>query len=375
VAAPAILLAAGEPSGDAHGGAVAREIRRRWPDACMWGLGGPNMAAAGVELLADVDDLAVLGLAEVAGRLPYFWRLLRRVRRELAERRPDLVIPIDYPGFNLRLTRHARSLGIPVLYYIAPQVWAWHQSRADELASLTAAMAVILPFEEPLFRSRGARVSFVGHPLLEEEPPADPGWAPAAGLDPAAPILALFPGSRRQEVGRHLELFRDAAERIRERRPEVQPVVARAATLPNSAYAGLEYPLTTDTWGLLHAARAAIVKSGTSTLQAALAGAPMVVTYRMNPATFAVAKRLVRVDHVGLVNLVAGERAVPELLQDDATPASIAAAVEPFLDPASAARARAVASLGRVRSRLAPPDGRGVAEHVVDLAAQVMGRT
>jgi len=375
VAAPAILLAAGEPSGDAHGGAVAREIRRRWPEARLWGLGGPNMADAGVELLAEVDDLAVLGLAEVAGRLPYFWRLLRRVRRELAERRPELVIPIDYPGFNLRLSRHARSLGIPVLYYIAPQVWAWHRSRADELASLTAAMAVILPFEEPLFRSRGARVSFVGHPLLEEEPPAVPGWAATADLDPSAPILALFPGSRRQEVRRHLDLFRGAAERIRERTPDVQPVVARAATLPDSAYADLAYPSTTDTWGLLHAARAAIVKSGTSTLQAALAGTPMVVTYRMNPATFAVAKRLVRVEHVGLVNLVAGERAVPELLQDDATPSSIAEAVEPFLDPGSPARARAVASLGRVRSRLAPPDGRGVAEHVVDLAAQVMGRT
>ncbi|MGD8279133.1 MAG: lipid-A-disaccharide synthase, partial [Gemmatimonadota bacterium] len=129
MADPAILLAAGEPSGDAHGGAVAREIRRRWPDARLWGLGGPRMADAGVELLAGVDDLAVLGLAEVASRLPYFWRLLRRVRRELSRRRPDLVIPIDYPGFNLRLSRHARSLGIPVLYYIAPQVWAWHRSR------------------------------------------------------------------------------------------------------------------------------------------------------------------------------------------------------------------------------------------------------
>lgn len=375
MAAPRILLAAGEPSGDAHGGAVAREIRRRWPDASLWGLGGPQMAAAGVELLADVDDLAVLGFAEIAGRLPYFWRLLRTMRRELSRRGPDLVIPIDYPGFNLRLSRHARSLDIPVLYYIAPQVWAWHRSRADELASLTAAMAVILPFEEPLFRSRGARVAFVGHPLLEEEPTARADWASSVGLDASSPILALFPGSRRQEVRRHLDLFREAAAGIRARHPDVQPVVARAATLPDAAYAGLEYPATTDTWGLLHAARAAVVKSGTSTLQAALAGAPMVVTYRMNPATYALAKRLVRVDHVGLVNLVAGERAVPELLQDEATAASIANAIEPFLDPDSAVRARAVTSLGRVRSRLAPPDGRGVAEHVVDLAAQVMGRT
>lgn len=375
MAPPRILLAAGEPSGDAHGGAVAREIRRRWPDAELWGLGGPHMAGAGVELLADVRDLAVLGLAEVAGRLPFFWRLLRTMRRELGRRHPDLVIPIDYPGFNLRLSRQARSLGIPVLYYVAPQVWAWHRSRADELAHLTAAMAVILPFEEPLFRGRGARVTFVGHPLLEEEPPPRAGWAAETGVDPDRPVLALFPGSRRQEIERHLAIFAEAAGEIRRRFPEVQPVFARAETLPPEAWAGLEYPTTTDAWALLHTARAAVVKSGTSTLQAALAGAPMVVAYRMNPATFAIARRLVRVDHVGLVNLVAGERVMPELLQDDVTPAAIADAVVPFLDEESTVRARAVGALARVRSRLQPPAGRGVAENVVDLAASILGRT
>ena len=374
MAAPRIVLSAGEPSGDAHGAAVAREIRRRWPEAEMWGLGGARMAEAGVELLADVKDLAVLGLAEVAGRLPFFWRLLRRMRRELAARKPDLVVPIDYPGFNLRLSRSARSLGIPVLYYIAPQVWAWHRSRADELVRLAGTLAVILPFEEPLFRSLGARVAFVGHPLLEDEPAPRADWPAEVGTDPAAPVLALFPGSRRQEVGRHLGIFRAVATAMRARHPDVQPVFARAPSLPDGLFAGLEYPATTDTWALLQHARAAVVKSGTSTLQAALAGTPMVVTYRMNPVTFAVARRLVRVDHVGLVNLVAGERAVPELLQKDATPAAIVRALEPFLDPDSPERSRTVASLARVRSRLQPPGTRGVAEHVVDLTATLLER-
>lgn len=374
MARPQFLLAAGEPSGDAHGSAVAREIRRRWPDAALWGLGGPRMQEAGVELLADVRDLAVLGLAEVLGRLPFFWKLLRTLRKETDRRRPDLVIPIDYPGFNLRLSRHARSLDIPVLYYIAPQVWAWHQSRADELARLTAGMAVILPFEERLFRERGARVSFVGHPLLEEEPPIHREWAVEQGLDPDKPVLALFPGSRKQEVHRHLGVFQEAVTAIQKRQPDVQPVLARPGTLPDAAYAAADLRSTTDTWGLLHAARAAIVKSGTSTLQAALAKVPMVVTYRMNPLTFAVARRLVRVEHVGLVNLVAGERAVPELLQAEATPEAIASAVLPFLDGDSRDRARAVASLVRVRKRLQPPEGRGVAEHVVDIAESILER-
>jgi lipid-A-disaccharide synthase len=330
------------------------------------------MAAAGVELLADVHDLAVLGLAEVLGRLPFFWKLLRTTRRELVRRRPDLVLPIDYPGFNFRLSRQARSLGIPVLYYIAPQVWAWHRSRADELARLAAELAVILPFEEPLFRNRGGRVTFVGHPLLEEEPPVRTAWAAEVGIDAERPVLALFPGSRRQEIHRHLAIFGEAAAEIQRRFPQVQPVFARAATLPSEAWAGLKYPTTTDSWALLHAARAAVVKSGTSTLQAALAGVPMVVAYRMNAATFAAARRLVRVDHVGLVNLVAEERVMPELLQDEVTAARIAEAIGPFLVEDSAERARALGALTRVRHRLEPPAGRRVAEHVVDLAASIL---
>ncbi|MGH7556164.1 MAG: lipid-A-disaccharide synthase, partial [Longimicrobiales bacterium] len=168
---PRILLSAGEPSGDLHGAALARALLSRWPDAELYGLGGPLMASAGVRLLASLDQLAVMGLVEVASRIPFFLGLLRRVRRELVSAPPDLVIPIDYPGFNIRLARAAKARDVPVLYYIAPQVWAWHGSRVRQLAQYTDRMAVILPFEEAMFREAGADATFVGHPLLDVEPP------------------------------------------------------------------------------------------------------------------------------------------------------------------------------------------------------------
>jgi lipid-A-disaccharide synthase len=173
LAGPRIFLSAGEPSGDLHGARVAEALHRRWPDAELFGLGGDGMAAAGVQLLAHVDQLAVMGFVEVLRHLPYFVELMKTVKRAIADRRPDLVIPIDYPGFNLRLARHAREQGTPVLYYIAPQVWAWHRSRMKQLARNTDRLAVILPFEEELFREAGANATFVGHPLLDQPPPPE----------------------------------------------------------------------------------------------------------------------------------------------------------------------------------------------------------
>ncbi|MGH7504227.1 MAG: lipid-A-disaccharide synthase [Longimicrobiales bacterium] len=375
--APRILLSAGEPSGDLHGAAVARALLVRWPDARLYGLGGPLMEAEGVALVAHVDELAVMGLAEVASRLPFFVRLLRAMKRQLRNDPPDLVIPIDYPGFNLRLAKAARACGVPVLYYIAPQVWAWHRSRISELARNTARLAVILPFEEALFREAGAQVRFVGHPLLDSEPVtvSREDFARALGLDPARPILALFPGSRVQEIARHLVPFSAAAARVVESRPDVQPVVAAGSAIPDDAFGATPWPRTGLSWDLLRHASAALVKSGTSTLQAALAGTPMVVSYRMHPLTFAVARRVVRVDHVALANLVAGDRVVPELLQTDATPASLADALLPLLAERSPERARAIEGLSRVRTALAATDGEGsAAERVAALAGELLGR-
>ncbi|CAN5693377.1 lipid-A-disaccharide synthase [soil metagenome] len=372
---PRFFLSAGEPSGDLHGARLAESLRRRWPDAQLFGLGGDRMAAAGVELLAHVDQLAVMGFAEVIRHLPYFIELMNRVQGSIRELQPHLIIPIDYPGFNLRLARHARRVGVPVLYYIAPQVWAWHRSRMRQLAQNTDRLAVILPFEEALFREAGARAVFVGHPLADQPPPEQgrAAFAEGLGLDPDRPLLALFPGSRAQEVERQMHTFAAAADAVCVQRPDVQPVIATSAAVPPSLYDATTLPRTDDGGTLLHHATAALVKSGTSTLQAALAGTPMVVTYRMHPLTFLIARHLVRVPHVGLVNLVAGERVVPELLQGDATPANLAAAVMPLLDASSEERRRILDGLDRVRALLAPTDpGRTTADRVTELAAELV---
>ena len=377
MADPTILLAAGEPSGDLHGAGVARALRTRWPNARLFGLGGPRMAAEGVELLADFEDLAVMGFVEVAARLPYFIRLMGVVRRAMKDRRAQLVIPIDYPGFNLRLARAATESGVPVLYYIAPQVWAWHRSRMKELARVTDRVATILPFEADLLRGAGADARFVGHPLLDlPEPPADAhAFAGQHGLDADRPILAVFPGSRQQEVERHIDVFTEAAALVCRDRPGLQAVIARAPSVGNDAYAGARFPLVTDSHALLRHARAAVVKSGTTTLEAAIAGVPFVVAYRTHPLTFWLAEHLVEVEHVALANLVAGARVVPELLQDEATPQALAAALGPLVDE-SPARQRVLDGLSGVRRRLesAEADGATTAERVVGLAAELLER-
>jgi lipid-A-disaccharide synthase len=372
VASPTILLSAGEASGDLHGAAVARALKARWPTARLFGLGGPRMAAEGVELLAGIEDLAVMGFVEVAGRIPYFMRLMRRVRRELLERETDLVLPIDYPGFNLRLTRKASAAGIPVLYYIAPQVWAWHRSRAKILAAHVSRLAVILPFEEPFFRSFGARAEFVGHPLLDHLREGGPEHD-AGRSDPSRIPLVLMPGSRTQEVERHLELFQAAADILSARLPGLQPVVAAAANLPEQLFSSARYPVTQDTPAALGRARAALVKSGTGTLEAALRGVPMVIAYRTHAFSYRIARRLVAVEHIGLVNLVAEKRVFPEFIQDAATPEALANALEPFIHD-GVERANALAELARVRERLRRPDGQhgGAANRVAELAAELL---
>lgn len=387
MAGPTILLSAGEPSGDLHGAAVARALRARLPEARLFGLGGPRMAGAGVELLADPDRLAVMGFAEVVAHLPFFMRLLRTVRRELTERQTSLILPIDYPGFNMRLARTAHAAGIPVLYYIAPQVWAWHRGRARELARLADRVAVVLPFEEALFGEAGARASFVGHPLVDAARPdiSREALCAALGLEPRRPILALFPGSRVQELKRHLPLFVAAAEHVRERRPDVQPVIAAAPALAPEAYDAVSpaptlpsaipstIRRTRDTRALLRHARAALVKSGTGTLETALAGVPLVIVYRTHPLTFWLARRLVRVDHIGLANLVAGERVAPEYLQDQATAEALATAVLPLLDDGGERKAM-VQGLARVRAALIPPEPRSIsaADRVAAIATELL---
>jgi len=344
-----VFLSAGEASGDEHGARVARELRERAPDLRLVGLGGSLMAAEGVELLADLELLAVMGAAEVVSSLPRLLALRRRVRRFLVREDVDLFLPIDYPGFNLPVAGWARRRGIPVLYYVAPQVWAWRAGRARRLASSSDLVCVVLPFERAFLERYGVRARFVGHPLLDAEPPA----RDASG----APVLGLFPGSRSQEVSRMLPPFLEAARLLREGQPELEVLVARARNLPETAFGGAPAECLRPAEEVLGRATAALTKSGTITLQLALAGVPMVVGHRVHPITYWIGRRLVRVDHLALANLVAGRRLVPELVQDAATPSRLAAEARPLLAPGSPGRERMRKGLAEVRRSLGEPGG------------------
>ncbi|MFO7588264.1 MAG: lipid-A-disaccharide synthase [Gemmatimonadota bacterium] len=364
-AEPTVFLSAGEASGDQHGAELARALRARIPGVRLAGLGGSEMAAAGVELLAGLDRLAVLGFAEVVRHLPDLIELRRDVRAFLLREGVDLLVPIDYPGFNLSLAAWTHRRGIPVLYYIAPQVWAWHESRARRLAKISDEVCVVLPFEEEFLRRHGARARFVGHPLLDRGAARETGTAAAGG----PPLLGLFPGSRRQEVERMLPVFLEAGLRLREEIPGLGLAVARSADLPGSLFEGCGPARVVEPEAAAADASAAITKSGTITLQLALADVPMVVGYRVNPLTFAFARRLIRVEHIALVNLVAGREVVPERIQGSMTATKLADAVRPLLDLDSAERARVRAGLAEVRSRLGEP---GAAARVAGSAARIL---
>ena len=362
-----IFLSAGEPSGDRHAARVARELGARRPDLKLVGLGGPAMAAAGVELVAGLEDLAVMGYAEVARRLPFFLSLRRRVWRTLATRDVRLVLPVDYPGFNLPLARRAHASGIPVLYFIAPQVWAWREGRARRLAETCDRVLTVLPFEHDRLREHGVDAYFVGHPLLDE-----PAAGHGGGSRPRAssgPLLGLFPGSRVQEVERMLPVFAAAARRLARSHPEMEILVARPPHLPADSYEpyGIDTAAAAE---VLARATTAITKSGTITLELALAGTPMVVGYRTSALTYALARRVVKVPSIALVNLVAGERIVPELVQEDLTEDALVRACAPLLEAGGPEAARLRRALGELQARLGEP---GCARRVAEQALQLLG--
>lgn len=363
-----VYISAGEPSGDAHGAAVARALRQRL-DVQIDAFGGPALAAAGATILDQMEQYSVMGFVEALWKLPAHARLLGRVRAAFRAGRYDLAILIDYPGYHLRAAAAIAAAGVPVLYYIAPQMWAWAPGRVRRLAAVRR-LAVILPFEEAFFRAHGVAATFVGHPLCDRAAsPTRPEARRILGLDPERPVLGLFPGSRAQEVSRLWPVFRDAAATVLAGRPDVQVVVAGTA---RGSYPGADAVRVHqgDPRAVFAAADAGLCKSGTTTLEAALADLPMVIAYRTNPISGAIAIRLLRVPYIGLVNLIAGREVAREILQRDATPAALAAAVLPLLDPHGAAARRQRADLALVRARLGPP---GAADRVASIALEMLG--
>ena len=330
------------------------------------------MQAAGVELVEHAGRLAVMGFVEVLKHIPLHYRLARELERRIRSGRVALVVLIDYPGFNMKIAAAARAAGVPVLYYITPQVWAWGAKRLGELARTITKAAVILPFEEALLREHGIDATFVGHPLLDRAR-ALPGRAEARrtlGVGDSDRLLALFPGSRAQEIARHLEPFVATARALQRRDPALKVVVS-AAPHVQIAPERCPYPLVhSASFSVLRAADAAMCKSGTTTLEAAVAGCPMVVAYRTSAITYAAAKRLVRIPHIGLVNVVAGREVAPEFVQEALVPARVADVLSELLDVTSARRKRMLAELGRVRALLGEA---GAAERVASMAIELAG--
>ncbi|HUO51741.1 MAG TPA: lipid-A-disaccharide synthase [Gemmatimonadaceae bacterium] len=362
-----VLFVAGEPSGDLHGAGVAAELRRRAPGIPMEGIGGARMEAAGVSLLEHTDRLAVMGFVEVLKHIPLHWRLLAQLKQRLRSGKVGLVIVLDYPGFNMKVAAAAHAAGVPVLYYITPQVWAWGAKRLTELARTVTRAAVILPFEEELLRAAGIDATFVGHPLLDraEAIPSREEARAALGLPAGAPVLALFPGSRRSEIARHLAPFVATARELERRIPGLRVVVSVA---PGITLDPAECPFQqvhAGSFTVWRAADAALSKSGTSTLEAAVAGCPLIVAYRTSAVTFAIARRVVTIPRIGLVNVVAGKEVAPEFVQDAVRPDAMADALAPLLDRESPRRAAMLEGLAAVRAQLGTP---GAAGRVADIA-------
>ena len=354
-----ILLVAGEASGDLHGAALAHALRTVRPEVRLLGMGGPRIAAAGVELLVPCEDVAVVGLTEVVAHGGQILRAFRRLTVALDRDRPALVVLIDFPDFNIRLGRRARRRGIPVVYFISPQVWAWRRGRLRILRRIVRKMLVIFPFEEPLYRAAGIDVTFVGHPLLDrlEGVPGREEARRRLGMAPAERVVALLPGSRRGEVSRHLPVMLEAVARLAAAGP-LTAAVAVADGVPRALVEALAaaVPLPVRliegrTYEALRAADVSLVVSGTATLEAALLGAPMVITYRVSFLSYALARLLVRVPFIGMANLVAGRGIVPELIQYRATPDRLAAAARALLED-QGARDAMRAGFSEVRARL-----------------------
>ncbi len=369
-----ILLSAGEASGDMYAARLATALQQR-ASVALFGMGGPKMAAAGVELVVNSSKVAVVGFTEIIRRLPELFRAMRRLVAEAHRRKPPVAIFVDFPSFHLRLARKLRRFGVRNVYFVAPQFWAWRPWRVRPMRRRFEQALCIFPFEEEFFRQRGMPAKFVGHPLVGQVRAQTPReeFFRAHGLDPARPLVTLLPGSRPSELGHHLPVLVTACRKLH-KEANTQFVLAAApgldleslrASLPGDL---LIHVLEGETYDAIAAADVAVVSSGTATIEAALLDTPLVVIYRLSLITALLAGPLVRTPFYSMVNLMAGRRVVPELVQHDFTPERVAAEVSRLLD-SPAARDEMRCGLAEVRDRLGPP---GAVERAAALIAKMI---
>jgi len=371
-----VLIVAGEKSGENYGAAVVRRYAAAHPGARFFGIGGTAMAAAGVEIIYPMSDLAVVGLAEVVGHLPRIQRMFAGIKAEVAHRRPAAAVLIDSPDFNLRLARRLRDLGIPVLYYISPTVWAWRKGRLRTIKRTVRKMCLIFPFEERIYAEAGIPARFVGHPLLERVGTA---FGPEEfyrrhGLDPGQKLIAVLPGSRRSEIRFHMPVLAEALAKIRARVPcqfvlvqaqDLDPGEIRAALPPDGPPLAI---LDGDAYEAMAAADLVLSACGTANLEAALLGTPFVAFYRLSGLTYALGRRFVRIGDYSIVNILAGTRIVPELVQKDFTADNVAGEALRLLE-SEAARAEMIARFKDIRRSLGDqPASANVAAELAALA-------
>ncbi len=371
------MIVAGEASGDLHGDNLVRAMRQIDPSLSFYGVGGERMQAAGVELFADAADMAVVGLTEVAFKLGMILRVMRRLKTSLKKAPPDLVILIDYPDFNLPLARAARKQGIQVLYYISPQVWAWRKGRIETIRKTVDRMVVILPFEEKFYRDAGMDVTFVGHPLLDEvrKKYERTEALNRFGLREEAITVAILPGSRRSEVAVLLPEMLRACRILTEKISPLQFVLPIAGTLDPAFVRDIlrQFPVQVNVirdeiYDVIAVSDAAMVASGTATLETALLETPMVVVYKVSGVSYAIGRRFIRVNHISLVNLIAGRAVVPELIQAEANPERIAAEVREIVTRPGKAREMKTA-LAEIRGKLGTP---GASQRTARIACDML---
>ncbi len=375
-----LLISAGEASGEMYGAQLIEALRRRVPDLECFGVGGERMQAAGCDLVVESKELAVVGITEILPRLPKIYSEFRKLVRAMDERKPQAAVLIDSPAFHFKVARELHRRGIPVIYYVAPQLWAWRSGRVRLARRYFKKVLVIFPFEEKWYRERGVDAEYVGHPLADVARPSESAeeFVEEQGYEPDKPIIALLPGSRHKEIRMNLPAMLRMAELLGCDYQFVLPIAPGIDPwwldlLVQKLNPSYNFILltTTDTRALAHA-RAAVVASGTATVEAAMMGTPMVVVYRVSPLTWALGRPLVHVKHFAMVNLIAGELVVPELIQADFTPENVAAKLREIL-PDGPIREKMERDLAQVRARLrSSDDPRSAAERAADAVLRTL---